>query len=169
MRMKKLCLVLLLIHPGSLLQSAEKVLHFPEPQMEKNYTWLTNNLRCQKCANQTLSDSESDLANDLRIKVYKLVLTGKTRDEIVNYLVQRFGDRVAYHPPLRASTILLWGSPFVLLLFALYLMRQAVHNRRSQALETTQSLTQDEELKIQQLLDRDNRQNNFQDNRNQQS
>jgi cytochrome c-type biogenesis protein CcmH len=76
---------------------------------------LETELRCLVCQNQTLADSNADLAADLRREVRDLALTGKTDDEIRAYLVARYGDFVLYDPPLKAITSLLWIGPFALL------------------------------------------------------
>ncbi|MEP6942936.1 MAG: cytochrome c-type biogenesis protein [Betaproteobacteria bacterium] len=76
---------------------------------------LESELRCLVCQNQTLADSNADLADDLRREVRTLARSGKSDDEIKAYLVQRYGDFVLYRPPVRRSTLLLWGGPFALL------------------------------------------------------
>jgi len=132
--------------------AAGKTLSFPKPQMENNYIWLIDNLRCQKCVNQTLADSQSDLANDLRHRVYKLVLSGKTRDQVVDYLVQRFGDRVSYNPPFKLSTALLWLSPFILLVIGLFVMMRTIHKRNDVATSNNRTLSDTERQRLNQLL-----------------
>jgi cytochrome c-type biogenesis protein CcmH len=76
---------------------------------------LESELRCLVCQNQTLADSNADLADDLRREVRELALAGKTDAEIKAYLVARYGDFVLYDPPLKGITSLLWLGPFVLL------------------------------------------------------
>jgi cytochrome c-type biogenesis protein CcmH len=76
---------------------------------------LESGLRCLVCQNQTLAESDADLAADLRREVRQLALAGKSDDEIRNYLVARYGDFVLYDPPLKAETWLLWFGPFALL------------------------------------------------------
>ncbi|HUH94397.1 MAG TPA: cytochrome c-type biogenesis protein [Casimicrobiaceae bacterium] len=76
---------------------------------------LETELRCLVCQNQTLADSNADLAGDLRKEVRELALAGKSDDEIRAYLVARYGDFVLYDPPLKAITSLLWLGPFALL------------------------------------------------------
>jgi cytochrome c-type biogenesis protein CcmH len=76
---------------------------------------LESELRCLVCQNQTLADSNADLADDLRREVRELALAGKTDDEIKAYLVARYGDFVLYDPPLKMITSLLWLGPFALL------------------------------------------------------
>ena len=73
-------------------------------------------MRCLVCQNQTLADSNAELASDLRREVRELALSGKSDDEIRSYLVARYGDFVLYDPPLKATTWLLWIGPFSLLI-----------------------------------------------------
>ncbi len=76
---------------------------------------LESELRCLVCQNQTLADSNADLADDLRREVRTLALAGKSDDEIRSYLVARYGDFVLYDPPVKPITWLLWFGPFALL------------------------------------------------------
>lgn len=76
---------------------------------------LESGLRCLVCQNQTLAESDADLAADLRREVRELALAGRTDDEIRHYLVARYGDFVLYDPPLKPVTWLLWFGPFALL------------------------------------------------------
>jgi cytochrome c-type biogenesis protein CcmH len=76
---------------------------------------LETELRCLVCQNQTLADSNADLADDLRREVRELAVAGKSDDEIRAYLVARYGDFVLYNPPVKPTTWLLWFGPFVLL------------------------------------------------------
>lgn len=150
--MKHLHAIVLLLMLMPTAWSVSKILPFPEKKMEANYEWLTNNLRCQKCANQTLSDSQSDLASDLKKRVYKLVLTGKSKEEIVEYLIKRFGDRVAYDPPFRTTTAILWILPVLLLFTGLFVMVKAIHNRQKSAVNKDQTLNESELQRLEQLL-----------------
>lgn len=76
---------------------------------------LETELRCLVCQNQTLADSNAELASDLRREVRGLAEAGKSDDEIKSYLVARYGDFVLYNPPVKATTLLLWAGPFALL------------------------------------------------------
>jgi cytochrome c-type biogenesis protein CcmH len=76
---------------------------------------LESELRCLVCPNQTLADSNADLADDLRHEVRGLALAGKNNDEIKTYLVARYGDFVLYNPPVKPLTWMLWFGPFALL------------------------------------------------------
>ena len=87
----------------------------PSPALEARLKNLETELRCLVCQNQTLADSNADLAGDLRREVRELALAGRNDAEIRDYLVARYGDFVLYDPPLKRTTWLLWFGPFVLL------------------------------------------------------
>jgi len=76
-------------------------------------------LRCLVCQNQNLADSNADLAKDLRARTYQMISAGATDQEIVEFMIARYGDFVLYKPPLRWRTALLWLGPFAILLIAL--------------------------------------------------
>jgi cytochrome c-type biogenesis protein CcmH len=76
---------------------------------------LSEKLRCLVCQNQSLADSNAELAGDLRQQVRAQVAAGKTDDQIISYMVERYGDFVLYEPPFKATTALLWIGPFLLL------------------------------------------------------
>src|SRR3989442_11978102 len=87
-----------------------------DPKIEPRMKALTEQLRCLVCQNETLADSRADLAEDLRKQIREQMLTGKTDQEIIAFLTQRYGDFVLYKPPVKSTTYLLWFGPFVLLL-----------------------------------------------------
>jgi cytochrome c-type biogenesis protein CcmH len=98
--------------------------------VEQRMITITQDLRCLVCQNESLAGSRADLAEDLRREVREQIRAGKTDQEIRDYLVGRYGNFVLYRPPLEASTILLWGGPFVLLLIGaggllIYVRRRA--------------------------------------------
>ncbi len=86
------------------------------PAQRERYHRLAEELRCLVCQNQTLADSNAELAADLRHQVEDQILAGRSDDEIKAYLVQRYGDFVLYRPPMKSNTWLLWLGPFALLL-----------------------------------------------------
>ncbi len=92
-----------------------EVRQFPNPELEARYQHLIEQLRCLVCQNQSLADSNADLAEDLRDEVYTMLLAGKRDAEIVDFLVQRYGDFVLYKPPVKKTTWLLWFGPFAAL------------------------------------------------------
>jgi cytochrome c-type biogenesis protein CcmH len=90
-----------------------------DPILEKRMMALAEELRCLVCQNQTLADSHAALAVDLKNRIRELLREGKSEREVLDFMVQRYGDFVLYRPPLRTSTGLLWAGPFVLLALGL--------------------------------------------------
>ena len=90
-----------------------------DPEMEKTVNEISAELRCLVCQNQTIADSHAGLAVDLKNQVREMVQKGQSQDEIVEFMVTRYGDFVLYRPPVKASTMLLWVGPFLLLLIGL--------------------------------------------------
>ena len=86
-----------------------------EDPVEVRLRTLGEELRCLVCQNQTLADSQSGLADDLRREIRAQIVAGHSDDEIVRYLVDRYGDFVRYRPPVKATTLLLWGGPLLAL------------------------------------------------------
>ena len=86
-----------------------------DPALEKRVTALAEELRCLVCQNQSLADSNADLAIDLKNQVREKIKQGMTDKQIVAYMVERYGDFVLYRPPVKATTFLLWFGPFLLL------------------------------------------------------
>jgi len=99
-------------------QAADTPFEFADAATEQRYQKLAAELRCLVCQNQSLADSHADLAQDLRDEVYRMLNEGKTDDEIVGFLVERYGDFVLYRPPVSGATSLLWFGPLLLLLGA---------------------------------------------------
>jgi cytochrome c-type biogenesis protein CcmH len=92
---------------------------------------LEEKLRCLVCQNQSLADSGAELAGDLRRQVREQVAAGKTDEQVIDYLVQRYGDFVRYDPPFKATTALLWVGPFLLLAAGAGLLVIVVRRRRN--------------------------------------
>ena len=88
---------------------------FSSPDLEARYHTLSQELRCPKCQNQNLADSGSGIAVDLRELVHQMIEQGKTDQEIVDYMVARYGSFVLYRPQHSTATFLLWYGPFILL------------------------------------------------------
>jgi cytochrome c-type biogenesis protein CcmH len=82
---------------------------------EKRLVAITQELRCLVCQNESIADSQADLANDLRDEVREMIRAGKSDKEIIDFMVARYGDFVRYRPPVKPTTWLLWGGPFLLL------------------------------------------------------
>ncbi len=102
-----------------------------ESALDKRVTELGAELRCLVCQNQTIADSQAPLALDLRNQIREQLKSGKSEQEIKDYMVARYGDFVLYRPPLKASTLALWIGPFVLLLIGIGLFYRRVARRRA--------------------------------------
>ncbi|WP_430461938.1 cytochrome c-type biogenesis protein [Thalassolituus sp. LLYu03] len=88
----------------------------------ERFNQLTKDLRCPKCQNQDLADSSAPVASDMRGKIYDMMIAGKSDDEIVGYMVDRYGDFVHYTPPVGGKTFLLWFGPVLAFVFGLLLL-----------------------------------------------
>ena len=87
-----------------------------DPELQARFEKITNELRCLVCQNQTIADSNAELAQDLRGQTRRMLLEGETDAEIRDYMTQRYGDFVLYRPPLTGRTYVLWAAPVLLLL-----------------------------------------------------
>jgi len=123
-------LLLALFVSVSLLGITSKAAENPNPQTEQRIRQLEEKLRCLVCQNQTLADSNAELASDLRRQVREQVAAGRSDDQIIDYLVQRYGDFVLYEPPFKATTVLLWVGPFALLVAAALVLISILRRRR---------------------------------------
>jgi cytochrome c-type biogenesis protein CcmH len=123
------CLAISLFVPGAILSAQESRPVAADPALEKKVITLSNELRCLVCQNQTIADSNAELAVDLRNQVRKQLSEGKSDREILDYMVQRYGEFVLYRPPLSYKTILLWAGPFALLLIAMFILVQQIRLR----------------------------------------
>jgi cytochrome c-type biogenesis protein CcmH len=106
---------------------------FKTTEQEALYKELVKEFRCPKCQNQDISGSNAPLSKDLRRKTYDMVIAGKSRGEIVDFMVQRYGDFVLYRPPFKLKTVLLWLGPPLFLLLSLFLLVKFLRNRPAQA------------------------------------
>jgi cytochrome c-type biogenesis protein CcmH len=114
---------------------------------------LSEELRCLVCQNQTLADSHSELAQDLKREIREMAVKGMTDQAIIDYLVARYGDFVRYRPPLKTSTALLWFGPFALLFaggIGLIVML-----RRRQKISADQPLSEEDARRLNALLEKD--------------
>lgn len=125
----------------------------PDAVFDVRIKKLESELRCLVCQNQTLADSSADLADDLRREVRGLAKAGKSDDEIKAYLVARYGDFVLYNPPVKSTTWLLWGGPFVLLIGGGLLWWFVLQRRRRVATLPASRPDPDAELRARKRLD----------------
>lgn len=134
--------------------AAIEVLHFRSNAEEQTYHELTQKLRCPQCQNNNIADSNALVATDMRAKVLELLQQGKTKQEIVDYMVARYGNFVTYDPPLTAGTIILWIAPVALLLVGIVIL---LRRRQSLPIEQTEedTLNAEQQARLQQLLEKE--------------
>ena len=113
-----------------------------DPALEKRLNNLSKELRCLVCQNETLADSQADLAEDLRREIREQMRAGKSDQEIINFLTQRYGQFIIYRPRVTPTTYLLWFGPFVLLLAGLALLFNYIKHRRDQIEEQPLTVAQ---------------------------
>jgi cytochrome c-type biogenesis protein CcmH len=104
------------------LQAAIETYEFDSPQIEADYNKLVDELRCLVCQNQNLAGSDADLAQDLRRETYEMLSQGKSPQQVVDFMVERYGDFVLYRPQFKSTTYLLWLGPFLLLVGVLVML-----------------------------------------------
>ena len=119
--MRTLLILLSLLLPLPAVAAIEAY-EFESAQMEEDYNQLIFELRCLVCQNQNLADSDADLAKDLRRETYNMLQQGKSPQQVIDFMVQRYGDFVLYRPQFKSSTYMLWLGPFLLLVIVLVLV-----------------------------------------------
>jgi cytochrome c-type biogenesis protein CcmH len=121
-----------------------------DPELDKRVMALSQQLRCLVCQNETLADSQADLAADLRNQIKEQMKAGKSDKEIITFLTDRYGDFVLYKPPVKPETYLLWFGPFILLGGGLFALYRYVSRRRE--LIPDQPLSPEERRRAEELL-----------------
>ena len=123
-----------------------------DPGEHRRVQGIASQLRCLVCQNQSIADSDADLAVDLRKQVIEQINAGRTDKEIIDYMVERYGDFVLYNPPFKASTIILWLGPVVIFLGAAVAFYINVRRRKSTVAASERTLTPDEKRRAEELL-----------------
>ena len=121
-----------------------------DPVVEQRLAKLSHELRCLKCQNQTLAESPSSIAADLRREIREQIKAGKSDKEITAFLTQRYGDFILYRPRVTPTTYLLWFGPFLLLIGGLIVLFRYVKQRRDAI--TEQPLTAEERRRAEEML-----------------
>lgn len=129
-----------------------------DAQFEARYRALTSELRCLVCQNESIADSHADLAKDLRNQVRAMMEQGKTDQEIMDYLVARYGDFVRFRPPLKPTTVALWFGPFVLMALGGGLLMVYMTRRRKRV--SNAPLSSGEQARLKTLLHRTENEDN---------
>lgn len=132
---------------------AEDIRTFATPEQQQRYQKMIEELRCLVCQNQNLADSDAELAQDLRTEIFNMIATeNKTENEIIDFMIARYGDFVLYEPPVKPTTVLLWFGPFVLvsisvLALVLYLLRRSENQTQRHS-----TLNESDRSRLKQLL-----------------
>ena len=122
-----------------------------DPVAEKRLQVLSEELRCLVCQNQTIADSNAELAQDLRREIRGMIAGGKSDKEIIDFMVARYGDFVLYRPPVKGITLLLWGGPIALMLLGVFALQRYLR-QRARRMADDQPLTADEAGRADALL-----------------
>jgi cytochrome c-type biogenesis protein CcmH len=144
--MRPLVLILLMFIGQAAIAMPVDTFKFDSEQQETIFHRLSNELRCLVCQNQAIADSNADLAKDLRNEIYKMLQQGKTEDQIIDFMVQRYGDFVLYNPPMKPLTWLLWFGPVIALLAGFFVVVRYIRNQRS--LAAAVELSSDEQQRL---------------------
>lgn len=143
---------MLLATAGSVMAGGIEVREFDDPVLEKRYRDLTASMRCPLCENQAIDDSDAPISADMRERVYVLLHEGRADIEIINHMVQRFGDYILYNPRLENRTYLLWGLPIVLVVIGLVVVIMVVRARRN---ASAKALSAEERARLNALINRE--------------
>ena len=133
-------------------QAVVEAYQFDSEQQRQRYQSFIDDLRCPKCQNQNLAGSDSPIASDLRRELHDLLKNGMSDKEIVDFMVDRYGDYVLYNPRLQPNTWLLWFAPLALLLVGGIVIALIVRRRRNTGAPERTPLTETEQARLKALL-----------------
>jgi cytochrome c-type biogenesis protein CcmH len=150
--MKQLFALLLLLLVATLSFAKEAAPLAEDEAVEKRMVAISDEMRCLVCQNESLSGSRAELAQDLRREIRTMIKEGKTDQEIMDFMVNRYGDFVRYRPPMKATTYLLWFGPFLLLAIAVVALINYLRRRGARLEEGTGVLSAEEKQRAQALL-----------------
>ncbi|MBO1519807.1 cytochrome c-type biogenesis protein [Oceanisphaera pacifica] len=152
----RICSILVLLAGLWLTPSAMAaidVYEFDSPKQEEVFHELTRELRCPKCQNQDIGDSDAELAKDLRDKTYVMLQEGKSKDDVVEYMVARYGNFILYKPPVMASTLILWVSPVIVIVLGLLMVFARARKKTRDNADS--DLSAEEKERLANLLNKD--------------
>ena len=123
-----------------------------DPVAEKRLLKLSEELRCLVCQNQNIADSNAELAQDLRREIRTMIGAGKSDKEIIDFMVVRYGDFVLYRPPVKGTTLLLWGGPVILLVFGIFILVRYQRRRAERVAAEDKPLSAEDARRAEALL-----------------
>jgi cytochrome c-type biogenesis protein CcmH len=100
-----------------------------DPALQTRFEDITKNLRCLVCQNESVADSNAQLAGDLRRQVRDMLVAGKSDDDIFKFMTDRYGDFVRFNPPLKTKTLLIWGAPFIMVVVGSFIVVRIARQR----------------------------------------
>jgi cytochrome c-type biogenesis protein CcmH len=106
-----------------------------DPALQTRFEDITKNLRCLVCQNESVADSNAQLAGDLRRQVREMLAAGKSDDEIFKFMTDRYGDFVRFNPPLETKTLLIWGAPFIMVVVGSFIVLRIARQRAHMPIE----------------------------------
>lgn len=151
MKIKTLLMVGVLIFAPSIFADEAKPLE--DPEIRERFKHLASELRCLKCQNQTIWDSKAGLADDLRKQIRVQIYAGKSDDEIVQYMVDRYGDFVRYKPAVDSKNIFLWVGPFVFLIVGGLILLRYIKIRRAEDSTVAEAMSEEDRLRAKAILE----------------
>ena len=138
-------------------QASIDTYEFSSQAQRERYRTLVEELRCPKCQNQNIADSDAPIAMDMRDEIFKKLEEGQSNEQIVEFLVDRYGDFVRYKPPVNKSTLILWYGPAAFLVFGFAMVVVIVIRRRRSTVteQHEQQLSSDEKARLSDILKHD--------------
>lgn len=143
-------LLLLALQAQALIETYD----FSSPELEARYQQLSEELRCPKCQNQNIADSNAPIAQDLRKLLHQQLEAGASDAEILDFMVARYGEFVRYRPSFGGTTLFLWLAPAVLLIAGIGVVAISLRSRSAAASRESTALSAQEQARLQQLLDK---------------
>jgi cytochrome c-type biogenesis protein CcmH len=124
--MAMVCLIVIAVPRAAALDAYGQI---EDPVLQARFEQITKELRCLVCQNESIADSNVELANDLRRQVREMLVAGKSDDAIFTFMTDRYGEFVRFSPPLEPKTLLIWGAPFIVLLAGAGIVYRIASNR----------------------------------------
>jgi len=134
--MKSIFILVFILMLTSVHAAPVETFKFENKETEQTFHKLSEELRCLVCQNQSIAESNAGLAKDLRLELYNMLIDGKSEDEIVDFMVKRYGDYVLYRPPFKPLTWLLWLGPILVFFFTIFFVLKSIGENRGKQDET---------------------------------